>query len=222
MLELDGRPLLDHAIRALEQAGETEIVVITGHHRASIEAYVAGTRFAADVRTLFNPDYASANNIVSFLAARDILSSGGLLLNSDVVLDPTIVDDVVAAPAGAWLVIDDGHQLDEEDMKVELDVAGRMERISKGLDPRAAHGEYIGLARLDAPAARATLESAAALVAGGRSDLYYEDAFDGAATAAQFKPLSTRGRAWTEVDDALDLERALGIARTLALAADPA
>jgi choline kinase len=98
MVEVGGRPVLERAVRALDAAGIPTITIITGHRRESIEQFVAGGGFSADVRTLHNPEYATANNIVSFLVGAVALADGGLLLNSDVVFDPAILDDILAAP----------------------------------------------------------------------------------------------------------------------------
>ena len=221
MIRIGGMSVLERAIRSLEAARVPKITIVTGHRHAVIDAFVARGTFAAEVRTVHNPAYATANNIVSFMVAARELRDGGILLNSDVIFDPSILRDVLCAGAGTWLVVDDTHPLDEEDMKVELNDRGRIVRISKRLDRDSAHGEYIGLALLDAAGARAALAAAQALVDDDGSALYYEDAFDQCAARVNFRPLSTRGAAWTEIDDAADYERAVKIAAGLA-AAEPA
>ena len=215
MVEVLGRPVIDRAVRALEAAGVRTITIITGHRREAIDAYVAAGDFSADVRTLHNPEFATANNIVSFLVSAPALADGGLLLNSDVIFDPAILRDLLAAPAGAWLSVDDTQALDAEDMKVELGPDHAVRRISKGLDPATARGEYIGLARLDRAAVGATVAAAEALVRHGGSGLYYEDAFDRSAAEAGFRIRSTGGALWTEIDDQRDYERAVAIMSTL-------
>jgi choline kinase len=222
MVDVDGRPLLDRAIEALGRAGIEDVVIVTGHAAEVVDRYVAARAWGdrpGRVRTLFNADYAIANNIVSFLVAGRALADGGLLLNSDVILDPAIVTDLCAEAAGPWLVVDDGRPLDDEDMKVELAADGRIRRISKHLDPAIAHGEYIGLTRFDAPGAAQALAASEALVRSGGSGLYYEDAFDVAAAQIGFRMLSTGGRPWTEVDDAADHAIAEQVARALEIEA---
>jgi hypothetical protein len=68
---------------------------------------------------------------------------------------------------------------------------------------------------MDADGARALLDAARVIVAGGGSNLYYEDAVDAAAVELQVRPVWTRLRRWTEIDDAVDYGRALDVAAAL-------
>ncbi len=52
LAELDGKPLVLHAVDALRDAGVGEIVVVTGHDAEAVEAVLP-----ADVRAVRNPAY---------------------------------------------------------------------------------------------------------------------------------------------------------------------
>ena len=54
LIEVDGRPMLRHAVEAATGAGVRETVVVTGHERERVEAALAGL----PVRFVHNPDYA--------------------------------------------------------------------------------------------------------------------------------------------------------------------
>ncbi|MEM7407298.1 MAG: molybdopterin-binding/glycosyltransferase family 2 protein [Pseudomonadota bacterium] len=54
LIEVDGQPMVAHAVRAAAEAGLAPIVVVTGHERERIEAALAGDR----VQFCHNPDYA--------------------------------------------------------------------------------------------------------------------------------------------------------------------
>jgi choline kinase len=97
-------------------------------------------------------------------------------------------------------------------MKVLLSPAGGVRRIHKGVDPRAAQGEYIGLALIEPSAASGLAE---ALEATWRRDttLYYEDGFQAFADAGGDVRAASIGTVdWVEVDDHDDLARAREIA----------
>ena len=215
LLDVRGASLLERALRALEAAGFRDALIVTGHAAEAIDEFL-GTRSGA-IRTssLFNPRFAEANNIVSLLAAADALRAGFCLLNSDIVFDPSLLADVRASGPGVWLVVDRDEPLGSEEMKVELDESGIVRRISKALDPAASVGEYIGIVRFDEPGTRVVLETARRLVAAGGTDLYYEDAMDGAAALLQARIIGTTGRGWTEVDDLADYQRAQRVAAEL-------
>jgi choline kinase len=191
------------------------VAIVTGHRADLVATFVEGRDWGVAVTCVHNAEYATSNNVVSFLAAADELEGGGYLLNSDIVFDPSVLADLVAAETGAYLVVDSDEPLGAEEMKVQLDDAGYIRRVSKLLPPETSAGEYIGITRLDSAAAVAAIDAARALVSEGRSDMYYEDAFDRAAAEMHLRPFPTRLRAWTEIDDVADHERALGVAATL-------
>jgi len=215
LVEVGGMTLLERLLEALEACGFRHAFVVTGHQAESIERFAGGRRGALAVSTIHNPDYATTNNIVSLLAASHVTANGFCLLNSDIIVEASVIAETATKDAGSWLVIDGDEPLGAEEMKVELDPGGVVWRISKGLDAGGAVGEYIGVARFDAAGAGALLASAARLVGNGEVGLYYEDAIDRAAVAIGARALMTRGRLWTEIDDEVDYERAVGIAVAL-------
>ena len=215
MLELNGKSLLERLLVSLAAANVAQAVVVTGHFAGRVDAFVEGRDFGLSVRTVFNPDYATANNIVSFLCAADMIRDGCLLLNSDIVVDSTVIEELAADRDGSWLVVDHDEPLSAEEMKVQLDEAGRIRRGNKVLPPEECVGEYIGALRFDVAGVGECLASARRLVASGGTDLYYEHAIDAAAAEIGALPLATAGRAWTEIDDSVDYARAVAILATL-------
>jgi molybdenum cofactor cytidylyltransferase len=59
LLELDGRPVLQHVLDAAAGAGLDEIVVVLGHEASAIEASI---ELPAGARTVFNPDFAAGQS----------------------------------------------------------------------------------------------------------------------------------------------------------------
>ena len=215
LIEVGGTTLLERQLRALEDVGCATAFIVSGHCAQRLEETLATRRGRISVRQIPNPDYATANNIVSLLAARDVLRDGFCLLNSDIVFDPGILATLWNRTAGSWIVVDTDEILGEEEMKVQVDENGVVHRISKLLDPAISVGEYIGMALFDAIGARALVDSAARLVRAGEVQLYYEDAIDRDAASINVGVVSCEGRPWTEIDDQVDLKRARTLARTL-------
>ncbi len=215
LVAVEGSTFLERALEAVAAAGFERVVIVTGHRAEMIEAAVRDRAWPFDVRCVLNPRYATANNIVSFLAVEEDIRDGLCLLNSDIVFDASILRDVASAGQGCWLAIDLDEPLGAEEMKVELDGQGLVRRISKALPAGTCAGEYIGIARFDTAGAAAVIRHARQLVADGQTDLYYEDAFDRAAAELSIGTVSVKERAWTEVDDLVDFERAVQVARAL-------
>jgi L-glutamine-phosphate cytidylyltransferase len=215
LLELGGRSLLARSVDALHRAGFHDVIVVTGHAAERIRPLIASPPLGTTMTERWNPEYATANNVVSFLAAGDDLADGFCLLNCDITFDPSILVDLVDRESGNWMVIDGDEPLGPEEMKVALDDNGVVARVSKSLEPAAAIGEYIGILRFDAAGATTLRAAARRLVSAGASHLYYEDAIDSAAADLAVRPVWTRNRAWTEIDDEVDYERALRVAAVL-------
>ena len=219
LLEVNGRTLLERAIAALGDAGFREVIVVTGHAAERIRPVLAAPPDGMRLVERWNPDYATANNIVSILSAADAVGGGFTLLNCDIAFDASILRDVAGLDGGNWLVVDGDEPLGQEEMKVTLDENGHLARISKLLDPSLAVGEYIGICRFDAAGSATVMASARRLVAEGSTDLYYEDAMDAAAADLAMRASWTQRRLWTEIDDDADYRRALQVTAELDAAA---
>jgi choline kinase len=215
LVPVDGETtILDIALRNLAAVGLTEVSVVVGH--AADE--VVRRRPALEDRhgvglTLVHNDRPDWNNAYSLWLARDHYADGALLVNGDTVHPVSVERTLLAARGpGVLLAVDDVKSLADEEMKVLLDAGGRLRRISKGLDPSTAFGEYIG-ATLIEPHATAGLT--AALEATWRRDpgLYYEDGYQELADSGGDVRVATIGRVdWVEVDNHADLARAREIA----------
>jgi L-glutamine-phosphate cytidylyltransferase len=213
-VEVGTRTLLERALLALGAAGFARALVVTGHRAGQVDEFLAARDWPLSVTTRFNELYASTNNIVTLLVAEDWLRDGFCLLNSDIVFDPSLVQEVAAADASR-LVVDTDEPLGDEEMKVVVDHSGRVVALNKQLPPADAAGEYIGIARLDGPATAVVLAAARRLVDSGHTDLYYEHALEAAAPEIDLRLIATDRRPWTEIDDHIDLARAQQVAAVL-------
>jgi choline kinase len=210
-----GSPLLGRQLRALKEAGFPRVVIVTGYRSELVEAFVNRREWGLAVTCKRNPRFRTTNNIVSLLTVREALEDGFCLLNSDIIFDHSILNDVARKDQGNWLVVDTDEPLGAEEMKVELDSHGVISRVSKGLSPAGSGGEYIGIAVFDPQGAATIIESARRLVAQHHTDLYYEDAIDAVTDQLLPRAIETRGRLWTEIDDVEDYARASVIAAKL-------
>jgi choline kinase len=207
----NGRTILDLALANLRSAGLAEVMVVTGFAARRIEEQIADleSRHNVLIEVVFNDRAEEWNNAYSLWLAREAFQEGVLLVNGDTVHPASVEDKLVAARGpDLLLAVDAEKRLGEEEMKVVLSENGELTRISKDLDPRAAYGEYIGVALIE-PAAAERLSDA--LEATWRRDpsLYYEDGFQEFAERGGHCGVAPIGSVeWVEVDDHADLARA--------------
>lgn len=100
LVELAGRPLLEHQIDALETAGIDDITIVTGYRAEQIARYARPTRH--------NAAYATTNMVASLMAAADLLDGREdvLIAYSDIVYEPRVVIELCRCPAALCTTVD--------------------------------------------------------------------------------------------------------------------
>jgi molybdenum cofactor cytidylyltransferase len=98
LLELGGRPLLQHAVDAAVRAGLEEVIVVLGH---AADEVVAAVRMPAGAQTVVNPDYAKGQATSLRAGLRELSSDcrAALVLLGD---QPSVSSEVVRAVVDAY------------------------------------------------------------------------------------------------------------------------
>jgi choline kinase len=215
LVEIDGRPLLAWMLDALAAAGIVDAVVVTGHLADVVDAFLSRP-LPLRVRAVRNAAYATTNNAASLGAARTALAAcaawdgdGFVLCDGDVLLLENPLPALLAVPDPCAVAVDRGAPLGDEEMKVQVDAAGRVTRLSKRLDPHACIGESIGIQKLGGPALRIVWDELDAVVHADAATAYYEDVFQRAIDRGViFATSEVTPGSWLEIDDGADLEAA--------------
>ncbi len=203
LLELEGRAILDYQLEALKCCGVRELLVVTGHRAEQLEA-----RLPRNARVVYNPFYASSNNLASLWHARFCLEPSFVYLHSDVIFDPAILERLLASRAEVVLAVE-RKRCDAEDMKVQIR-SGRVIRAGKELDDNEADGEFIGLARLSGDAVGELVQEMDSILREGGLNEYFARAVERLARrGVDVVPSEPEpGWFWTEIDTAEDLAAA--------------
>jgi choline kinase len=212
LLDVGGRTILARQLERIAAAGIGRAIVVTGHLADRVEEHVRRHRPAIEVALAPNPEYDTAGNCMSLLAAREQVTAPGIVIcDGDVVLTGDALARLVAAPEPSALLLDREAGLAAEEMKVQLDQRGNVRRLSKQLDPAESAGESIGIQKVGGaalPILWATLE---AMREAGDTRGYYEEAFQRMVQAGvTFRTVPIGHDEWTEIDDLADLEDARG------------
>lgn len=220
LVPVDGETtILDIGLRNLAAVGLTDVTVVVGYRAEAVETRQADLerRHGVSLTLVHNDKAEEWNNCYSLWLAREHFAHGVLLVNGDTVHPVDVERTLLAAAdepgaAGVLLALDETKVLDEEEMKVTLDEAGRIRRITKLMSPAEADGEYIGATLIQSRAAHAL---ATALEATWRRDpdLYYEDGYQTMVdTGGEVGVARLGALPWVEVDNHADLSRAREIA----------
>lgn len=200
LVEVGGRPLIIHALAAMQAAGVDRVAVVVGYQADAIAAAVAQAPIAVSI--VHNPQWETAPNGVSLLAARAHVQPGSLLMMADHLLSAQLVARLLAgARQPLALGIDRrlGHpHVDEADVTRVRTLGDSIRAIGKQLKVYDCYDT--GLFRIG-PELVAALES---LAAPGLSD-----GVSALARAGLAQAVDIGDAPWLDVDDA----RALAIAR---------
>jgi choline kinase len=131
-----GERILGRQIRLLREAGIDAVTVVVGFKMALIMEEFP------DVYYSYNPVFYVTNTSKSLLWALRHLDDDILWLNGDVVFDPQILRDLLAAPK-ANLVCVDKKRCGEEEVKYASGPDGAIVSISKQV--RTPEGEALGI-----------------------------------------------------------------------------
>ncbi len=100
MLPVNGRPLIDRTLDMLASLGIRRVVIVVGYQAQNLIDYI-GQRYAdrLDIEYVNNPIYDRTNNIYSLsLTSEQMAQDDTLLLESDLILEPSILQSLVDDP----------------------------------------------------------------------------------------------------------------------------
>jgi len=210
LLDVGGRTILSRQLERIAAAGIRRAVVVTGHLADRVEEHLHHHPPVIAVALARNPDYATAGNCMSVLAAREQVTGRGVVIcDGDVVLTGNAMERLVHETCPCALLLDTETPLAEEEMKALLDERGTVRRLSKQLVPAECAGESIGVQKVGGPALPILWATLEAMREAGDTAGYYEDAFQRMLQAGvTFQSVPIGHHEWTEIDDLADLEDA--------------
>jgi 1L-myo-inositol 1-phosphate cytidylyltransferase len=196
-----GRPLIDHALAGLAEAGMTRAIVVLGYRGTEIAAYLAARRQPLTVDIVWSDPLLP--NGVSVLAAGPLLAGeDALLLMCDHLVDPALYARVARAGAGKGLRLGIDRRLghpwvDPLDVTCVSTERDRIVAIGKGLEPHDAYDTGVFAIGPKLVAALGTL-GAPSLTEGVRL----------LAATGDARVVDCSDLAWLDVDDAPALAKA--------------
>jgi choline kinase len=206
--------MLDWLFDHFAAMGLEEVVLVTGHLRTVLREHVERASPPFDVRWVHNEDFDRTNNVYSLWLARDALQPPFILAESDLVLEPGLLEPLLAADGmvvARWDAAMSGTV-------VEVSASGQVQRLilKRDQEPdmdltrtfKTVNFYSFSPASWDAYAP--ALDEAVGL---GQLQDYYEAVLGDLINAGRvhMRAVDVTGRRWMEIDDHDDLARALAI-----------
>lgn len=210
LLPIGQKSMMQRSLEALEAAGVTEAIIVTGFEHIQLERTVRGYSLGLTLTFIHNADYATTNNAYSLMLAEEAI--GGrrfILLDSDLLYDGEVVKRLLANE-GSCIALRRANDLGAEEVKLSLDASARVGGIGKEVPLDAAVGESIGIEVFEP---KHTLELFTTLkyrmMVQGLVNEYYEASFQQMIEGgAQFEAVDISPFRAMEVDTPADLETA--------------
>jgi choline kinase len=213
LLEFGGHSLLDWHVQRLKETGCTELVVVTGYLRESIEAALAAlsARHDLPVRTRHNPDY-TEGSVLSFAASLPELEAERepvLLMDGDVLYPAALLRQLWRSPHSTALLVDREFSTDDDDPVLVPMRGGRPFDFRKRWRGEAeAVGESVGFFKLDPRDLPRLVEETRGRTTGPARQDSYDDVLRVLVLENRFAAEDVTGLPWTEIDFPADVERA--------------
>jgi choline kinase len=211
LLKVGNRTLLERTVRAMQQAGIKEFVVVTGYRGEMIREFLENLDYLDKPTFTFlhNTDYEHNNNIYSLWMAGEVVRGKDfLLMDSDILCDPAAVLAIAQQQEPALAL--NRHACGEEEIKVIVDADNHITEINKTCNPADAIGESVGIEKMTAEYSEAIYkELDQMIVKEGLIDIFYERAFERLIPQGHtFKVVDTTNYFSYELDTPEDFQRA--------------
>ena len=101
LIELHGKPLLEHVLLDARSAGIEKFVIVLGYRGHLIRSWFEARRLdGIEVTWVENPDYRTKHNGISVLKARDVIHEPFVLFMTDHIFEPETVATLIHQPIG--------------------------------------------------------------------------------------------------------------------------
>lgn len=207
LVEIGGMSLLRRQIRELRRSKINDIVVVLGFQGESIR-----NDCDAGVHFVDNHRFAQTSSLYSLWLARHHLTEGFVVLNSDVLFHPRILEELLGSSYENALLIsyqqESTQPLGDEEMKVKVKEDVVVD-ISKEINPLEADGENVGIVKFSPAGAKLLVRYMDDLIAKGSHNAWAPRAFLEFAIHHKLHAVSTRGYPWIEIDFPEDYQKAV-------------
>ena len=113
MIRVNGKTLISRQLKIIEELELSRVIIITGHRADLLQQHVKSLKLKTEVIFLHNENYANSNNIVSVSLARDLMEEyDSILIESDLIFEPTILENLLKTRANKVVVAEYQNYMD--------------------------------------------------------------------------------------------------------------
>lgn len=201
LLEVAGRSIIDRQLKALNGLGIEDIVLVVGYKAEVIREHLTDR-----VRYRYFDNFEKTNNLHTLHSAKDELDQEVLCLLADVIFEKRLMEKLIRSEFAFTLVIDSAIR--PGTMRVKI-TDGSITEIGNHVGVEHGDGNFIGIAKFSAEAAKLLANEVEKLAKHGNEEEYYTVALESLASKGhRIGFINTDGTWWTEIDTKEDLDDA--------------
>lgn len=201
--------ILERLVINLNKQGFKRLVVVTGYQEKCIREFLGTQACGMTIDYVFSPLYATTNNIYSLWMARDIINEPFMLIESDLVFDVSLLDNmrypdrIAVARMQPWMngstvTVNQSINQSQYVKKFQNGIAGTFDEIRY---------KTVNMYSFSLSSWHSIIERLDQYISAGRVNNYYEIVFaemvaDG---SLSLKTVSFDGKPWYEIDTLEDL-----------------
>lgn len=205
---VNDKSILERLINNLKSQGFKRLVIVTGHEQECIIDYLGEKSEGLRIEYVHSPLYKTTNNIYSLWVARNIINEPFVLFESDLIMDSTLLDDMVypdrmaVALMQPWL----------NGTTVSLDKTNKVSQFQKGTTELYSDIRYktVNIYSFSLPSWQAIVKRLNQYIEAGSVNCYYETVFSEMVDnkSLVFDSVSFDHKPWYEIDNMKDLAKA--------------
>lgn len=205
---VNNKSILERLVDSLKKQGFKRLVIVTGHEKDRIKEFLGSKSGDMTVEYIHSPLFKTTNNIYSLWMARDIINEPFILFESDLVVNSTLLDEMVfpdriaVALMQPWL----------NGTTVTISSSKQVKRFQKGTTESYGEIRYktVNIYSFSLSSWRAIVKRLSQYIFDGRVNCYYETVFAEMVkdNSLALKPVSFDHKPWCEIDTIEDLAEA--------------
>lgn len=203
-----GVSILERLVICLKQQGFKRLVVVTGHLEEGIREFLGSRVHDLVIDYVFSPLYKTTNNIYSLWLVREIIDEPFLLVESDLVFDVSLLDDMLYPDKIALARI----QPSMTGSTVILNKSQQVMRFQNSIDEHSNETRYktVNIYSFSLSSWHRIAERLDQHIKAAKVNSYYETVFAElvAEGSLALQAVSFDGKPWYEIDTIEDLAKA--------------
>jgi HAD superfamily hydrolase (TIGR01450 family) len=206
LVQVNGKPIISHILDSLSDSRIKDIVICVGYKADQIISYCKKNYSNLNIIFVLNKNYATTNNMYSLYLAKKHLQGDIILMNGDVIHEPSIIKTLKKLKCTSVAV--DKTVYYSESMKIAINEKDEIKRISKEISPDIAYGCSIDVYKIISSDLHSVTNKIKYIIEKEKilnqwTEVMLDSLFSNGTIKAY--PFDIKGKKWMEIDDFDDL-----------------